>query len=636
MTSGTAFTLTLSAADRAGLDPLINQNGTTSTGATVYNLAGAEDWATGAAAGVSVADPTTGVTVSNINQSPALTINAGIGVDEAGVVTVANTRLAASDPDDSGSGLIFTLTSAPTRGRIWIDGNASGAIDGGETALAAGGTFTQADLDQGVVRYLHDGSETTTDSLGFNLADGGENGSASISGQTLAITVHPVNDAPVAGGAVASQTGREGTPFSLGLNAGLFTDADVGNSLTYTATLGNGSALPPWLAFEATNRRFSGTPGSNDSGLHTVRVTATDQSGASASVAFTLGIADVPAPPPAPPPVVAPTPPPPPPPVATGSGEAPVVTFNQGNDNLSGLSRGPVAPVVTFTNSGPPPTTTPVPAPTPFSTTTTEPFTSPSAQTPFSPPPVAPVVPTAPIAPTAPAPTPAVPTAPAPEPATPTAPARPATPATPSSPPSAGGFQVTAAPSGANVGQSGLSLAGGIPDVVSSGAGGAVDFAVPSTAFSHSDGNAVVQLAAQQADGAALPAWLKFDPATGKFSGAPPPGSSGNIAIKVVARDSAGKEAVAVFSIKVGADATTPRPGANDQGAGLFDPHGPWMKLARGLAADHATQDQDAHPVRGKPSLSHQFARHGREGVLVRGLTLAQAAEKLAVRRARV
>ncbi|MBF0148268.1 MAG: DUF4347 domain-containing protein, partial [Magnetococcales bacterium] len=66
ITSGTTATLTLSATDKAAVNPIMNKAGTTSTSGTTYNVAAAEDWAAGAEAGVNVVDATTGVTVSNV------------------------------------------------------------------------------------------------------------------------------------------------------------------------------------------------------------------------------------------------------------------------------------------------------------------------------------------------------------------------------------------------------------------------------------------------------------------------------------------------------------------------------------------------------------------------------------------
>ena len=67
ITSGTGFTLVLSAADRGAVNLLLNKNGAQSNGGTAYNLAMGEDWAAGAAAGVVVADVSgNAVTVSNV------------------------------------------------------------------------------------------------------------------------------------------------------------------------------------------------------------------------------------------------------------------------------------------------------------------------------------------------------------------------------------------------------------------------------------------------------------------------------------------------------------------------------------------------------------------------------------------
>ena len=73
ITSGTAFTVLLSATDKAAVNQIINKNGTASTSATTYNLAAAEDWAAGADAAVVVADLAgNGITASNV-AVPAIT-----------------------------------------------------------------------------------------------------------------------------------------------------------------------------------------------------------------------------------------------------------------------------------------------------------------------------------------------------------------------------------------------------------------------------------------------------------------------------------------------------------------------------------------------------------------------------------
>ncbi|MCF8208645.1 MAG: DUF4347 domain-containing protein, partial [Rhodoferax sp.] len=67
ITSGTAATLTLSATDKAAINQIVNKNGTSSTSGTTFNLAAAEDWTAGAAAGVTDSDLTgNGITASNV------------------------------------------------------------------------------------------------------------------------------------------------------------------------------------------------------------------------------------------------------------------------------------------------------------------------------------------------------------------------------------------------------------------------------------------------------------------------------------------------------------------------------------------------------------------------------------------
>ncbi|SVC76169.1 uncharacterized protein METZ01_LOCUS329023, partial [marine metagenome] len=52
----------------------------------------------------------------------------------------------------------------------------------------------------------------------------------------------------------------EDSALSFTIPADTFNDVDVGDSLTYTATLSDGSALPSWLSFNPSTQTFSGTP----------------------------------------------------------------------------------------------------------------------------------------------------------------------------------------------------------------------------------------------------------------------------------------------------------------------------------------------------------------------------------------
>jgi len=74
--------------------------------------------------------------------------------------------------------------------------------------------------------------------------------------------------------------------FSYVIPDSTFIDDDGNKTLTYAATLSDGSPLPSWLAFNAATRTFSGQP--SETGVLKVRVTATDKSRASAAAAFEI------------------------------------------------------------------------------------------------------------------------------------------------------------------------------------------------------------------------------------------------------------------------------------------------------------------------------------------------------------
>ena len=92
-----------------------------------------------------------------------------------------------------------------------------------------------------------------------------------------------VNDVPVLTNALADKSATAGVSFSYVVPDNAFSDPDVGDILYLSATLANGFALPSWLNFNATTHILSGTPGGLDQGAYSIRITATDGGGLSAS-----------------------------------------------------------------------------------------------------------------------------------------------------------------------------------------------------------------------------------------------------------------------------------------------------------------------------------------------------------------
>lgn len=80
-------------------------------------------------------------------------------------------------------------------------------------------------------------------------------------------------------------------------------------------------------------------------------------------------------------------------------------------------------------------------------------------------------------------------------------------------------------------------VAAAIPDQ-SSAEDAAWSYTIPAGSFSDVDGSALT-LSATLADGSALPAWLSFEPAAGRFSGTPPRNFNGALDLRVTASDGA-------------------------------------------------------------------------------------------------
>ncbi|WP_374484784.1 autotransporter-associated beta strand repeat-containing protein [Zoogloea sp.] len=179
ITSGTSFTLTLSATDKAALNQVLNKNGTSSSGGTTYNLAAAEDWVAGADAAVVIADSTNGITVSNYNNPPIISnLNAdsvtwaGVGntvVLDAGTNASLNdaelSALNTGNGDWAGASLTVQHTGTAVSADVF-DFNTSGApfTVSGSNLQAGGLTFATFSNGAGVltVNFTSSGTAATT------------------------------------------------------------------------------------------------------------------------------------------------------------------------------------------------------------------------------------------------------------------------------------------------------------------------------------------------------------------------------------------------------------------------------------------------------------------------------------------
>ncbi len=148
--------------------------------------------------------------------------------------------------------------------------------------------------DQGSVTDNLDGTFTVHHTLDYN---GAVNLSYSVSdgrGGSVAAqqsyTLNAANDAPIV---VAPLTAQAVQFDALGWNynaSAAFSDIDVGDTLSFDATLANGDPLPAWMQVEALTGVISGSPLFGDLGTYALSVIATDALGSSVSAPLTVAV----------------------------------------------------------------------------------------------------------------------------------------------------------------------------------------------------------------------------------------------------------------------------------------------------------------------------------------------------------
>jgi len=161
-------------------------------------------------------------------EAPNQVNNIGSTVSEGGTDTISTAELRFDDNDQLASNVSFKLTSIPANGVLQLSG----------APLAVNATFTQANIDANAVTYVHDATETTSDSFNFEVDDGLGNVNT---GNTFYITVTPVDsEIPTVAFNVVSilNEGETDTITNLELR---FDDEQPASSITYTSTSGPNS-----------------------------------------------------------------------------------------------------------------------------------------------------------------------------------------------------------------------------------------------------------------------------------------------------------------------------------------------------------------------------------------------------------
>jgi len=184
-----------------------------------------------------------------------------------------------SGADDEGDVLTYGMTGVNDDDQDGVV-SASSAYGSLEVDVTTGDyTFTP---DDAAIEGLKGGDSAT---FTVTVTDGG-----AIVEADLVVTLDGVNDTPDLVSPLANQSIRTGELLSV---QAVFADRDTGDVLAYTATLDDGSDLPPWLTIDPASGVLSGTPADGDVGALAVRITASDGT-ASVSDTFTLTVSRAP------------------------------------------------------------------------------------------------------------------------------------------------------------------------------------------------------------------------------------------------------------------------------------------------------------------------------------------------------
>lgn len=188
---------------------------------------------------------------------------------------------------DYDQGLLLVDLSQPTSprrlGSYITPGNAYGVAVLGSTAVVAADTSLQV-LD--VSTWQLNAHPTTSDegnyALTLTITD--------IYGGLTSVDFNiRVEGAPRVNGVIAPQYAKVGQAFSYFIPQGLITDPNF-DTLIFSAELGDGQVLPPWLTFNSVSATLTGTPQSSNVGVYNVSLTADDPATGSASVSFILNV----------------------------------------------------------------------------------------------------------------------------------------------------------------------------------------------------------------------------------------------------------------------------------------------------------------------------------------------------------
>jgi len=230
-------------------------------------------------------NPASNTTPTAVADTGDATEKGGVANGSGGVVASGNVLTNDTDPDAGDTKTVTAVSFGATSGTL------GSALNGtyGSLVLNASGAYNYAiNETNAAVQALRQSTNTLSDVFSYTMRDT----AGATATTSLTITIHGANDAPVLAVQTASQNATVGSAFSFAVPTTTFTDVDSGDTLAYSATAADGTALPAWLSFNASTRTFSGTP--TTAGSYGVKVTATDLGGLAANETFSIAVSTTP------------------------------------------------------------------------------------------------------------------------------------------------------------------------------------------------------------------------------------------------------------------------------------------------------------------------------------------------------
>ena len=234
------------------------------------------------------------VAVANVNDAPSATADTAIAVEAGGIANATagtnptgNLLTNDSDPDTGDTITVTALNGATVTDTTFTKAGNFGTL---VVTRATGAYSYTVNNDSATVQALRTSANTLSDTFTYTVSDPG----GLTSTTNLVVTIQGADDAPTSTGTIANfgSSGSNkiyaGSIWTFTFDSGLFTDIDTGDSLTYSATKSDGTALPSWLSLDSATRTFTANGAQGTSDSVQVKLTATDSAGLSTYLTFTV------------------------------------------------------------------------------------------------------------------------------------------------------------------------------------------------------------------------------------------------------------------------------------------------------------------------------------------------------------